>query len=78
MMVIQIKKKKDLVEMIVYGYINNKLNKEPIKGISINIAHNILKEKDIIIKSLTGYGNMGLRKKDIKPYVSQCSIKIKD
>ena len=30
----------------------NKLNKEPIKDISINRAHNILKEHDISIKSL--------------------------
>ena len=72
------KKKTDLVKMIVYGCITNKLNKEHIKNISINKAHNILKEKDIIIKLLPGYANMGLRKKDIKPYVSQCSIKIKD
>ena len=37
------KKKTDLVEMIVYGCIINKLNKEPIKDISINRAHKILK-----------------------------------
>ena len=47
----------------MYGSITNKLNKEPIKDISINKAHNILKEKDIIIKLLPGYGNMRLRKK---------------
>ena len=64
--------------MIVYGCITNKLNKEHVKNISINKAHNILKEKDIIIKLLLGYGNMGLRKKDIKPYVSECSIKKTD
>ena len=52
----------------MYGSITNKLNKEPIKDISINKAHNILKEKDIIIKLLPGYGNMRLRKKDIKLY----------
>ena len=73
------KKKTDLVETIVYGCIINKLNKELIKDISINKEHNILKEHGILIKSLPGYGNMGLRKKrDIKPYVSQCSIGIKD
>ena len=71
------KKKTDLVEIIVYGCMINKLNKEPIKDISINRAHNILKEHDISIKSLPGYRNIGLRKKDIKPYVSECSIKIK-
>ena len=72
------KKKRDLVEMIVYGCIINKLNKEPIKDISIIRAHNILKDHDIPIKSSPGYGNMGLRKKDIKPYVSICSIKMKE
>ena len=70
------KKKTDLVEMIVYGCITNKLNKEPIKDISMNRAHNILKEKDILIKSLSGYGNSILRKRDTKPYVSECSIKL--
>ena len=72
------KKKTDLVEMIVYGCIINKLNKEPIKDILINRTINILKEHDISIKSLTGYGNIGLRKKDIKSYVSECLTKIKE
>ena len=36
--------------------------------ISNNTANSILKEKDICIKSLPGYGNLGLRKRDIKPY----------
>ena len=49
------KKETDFVEMVVYGCITNKLNKEPIKDISINKTHNILKEKDIIIKSLNNY-----------------------
>ena len=56
--------------MIVYGCITNKLNKEPIKDISIYKAMSILKEKDIFIKSLPRYGNLGLKKKDIKPYVN--------
>ena len=64
--------------MIVYGCITNKFNKEPIKDISINKADKILKEKDILIKSLPGYGNMGLKKKDIEPYVSDCSNQLKD
>ena len=71
------KKKTDLVEMIVYGCMISKLNKEPIKVISIIRAHNILKEHDISIKSLPGYRNIGLRKTDIKPYLTECSIKIK-
>ena len=56
------------MEMVIYGCINGKLKNKTIKDISINRSHNILKEKGIIIKSLPGYGNLGLRKKDIKPY----------
>ena len=72
------KRKTDLIEMIVYGYISNKVSKEPIEDISINKAMSILKEKDILIKSLPGYGNLGLKKQDTKPFVSECSIKIKE
>ena len=72
------KKKTDLIEMIVYGCVTNKLNNELVKDISINKVMSILKEKDILIKSLPGYGNLGLKKKDIKPYVSECSIKLNE
>ena len=66
--------------MIIYGCIKGKLKNKIIDDISINKAHNILKEKDIIIKSLPGYGNLGLREKDIKPYVenNKSNIKISD
>ena len=49
-----------------------------IDDISINKSHGILKEKDINIRPIPGYGNRGLRKKDFKPCVenNQCSIKI--
>ena len=61
------KKKSDLIEMIIYGCINGKLNNNKnIDDISTNKAHNILKENDIVIKSLPGYGNVSKRKKDIK------------
>ena len=70
------KKKTELVEMIVYGCITNKLNKEPVKDISNNRVNAILKERNILIKSLPGYGNSGLRKRDIKPYVNECSAKV--
>ena len=30
------------------------------------------------MRSLPGYGNIGLRKKDIKPYVDKPSIKIEE
>ena len=72
------KKKTDLVEMIICGCITNKINKGDIQDISIKNAHKILKEKEINIKSLPGYGNMGLRKKDITPYIKETSIKIKE
>ena len=68
----------DLIEMIVYGCITNKLKKERIEDISLNKSYAILKEKDISIKSLPGYGNVGLRKKDIKPFDSEYSIKMKE
>ena len=59
------KKKTDLSEMIVYGYMNGKLRKVRIEGISINKANKILSDKNISIKLLPGYGNLGMRKKDI-------------
>ena len=39
-----------------------------------------LKKKNIDIKSITEYGNLGLKKKDLKPYLENdnCSIKLKD
>ena len=63
------RKKSDLIEMIMYGYMNGKLKNKRIEDICINKANSILNEKNILIKSLPGYGNLGLRKKDLKPYV---------
>ena len=48
---------------------DNKLKNKRFEDISFNKAYSILKEKDVIIKSLPGYGNLGLRKWDIKSYV---------
>ena len=72
------KKKSDLIEMIIYGCMNGKLNNKNIDDISNNKTSSILKEKDINIKLLPGYGNMGKRKKDIKTYIenNKCSVKI--
>ena len=61
------KKKTNLVEMIVYGCITNKLDKNKIEDISIKKANKILKENKIILKSLPGYGNAELKKTDMKP-----------
>ena len=59
------KSKSDLIEMIVYGYIKDKLKNEQVNDISLNCAYKILKERDINIKSLPGYDNMGLKKKHV-------------
>ena len=63
------KKKSDLIEMIVYGKLKNKI----VEDISLKSALTILKEHNITIKSLPGYGNMRLRKKDINLYVENKS-----
>ena len=70
-------KKSDLIEMIIYGCMNGKLKNKQIDDIYINKAYSILKEKDITIKSLPRYGNLGLRKKYMKPYVEDNKIFIK-
>ena len=57
----------------------NKKNMD-INDISNNKVNTILKEKEISIKSLPGYGNLGLRRKDLKSYEEneKCSIKLND
>ena len=62
------KKKSDLIEMIIYGCMNGKLKNMDLNDISNNKVNTILKEKGISIKSLPGYGNLGLRKRDLKSY----------
>ena len=66
--------------MIIYGCMNGKLKNNIVDDISTNKSHSILKEKNINIKLLPGYGNLGLKKRYIKPYVEneKCSIKLKD
>ena len=59
--------------MIVYGCINGKFKNKTVENISLNRSITLLREHKIDIKSLPGYGNMGLRKKDIKPYVENKS-----
>ena len=63
--------------MIIYGCMNGKLKNMDINDISNNKVNTILKEKEISIKSLPGYGNLRLRKKDLKSYEEneKCSIK---
>ena len=47
---------------------NGKLKNMDINDISNNKVNTVLKEKEISIKSLPGYGNLGMRKRDIKSY----------
>ena len=69
-----------LIQMIICGCINEKLKNKQIDDISNRKVRMIMKEKDISIKSLPGYGKIGLKKKDLKPYEEndKCSIKLKD
>ena len=67
------KKKSDLIEMIVYGCMNGKLKNKIVEDISFNRATTLLRKHKITLKSLSGNGNMGLGKKDIKPYVENKS-----
>ena len=67
------KKKSDLIEIMVYGCMNGQLKNKVVDEISVKRANTLLRENNINIKSLPGYGNMGLRKKDIKAYVENKS-----
>ena len=60
------KKKTDLFEIIVYECITDKLNKKVLEDISTKQPNQILNKSKIILKSLLGYGNAELKKKDIK------------
>ena len=48
--------------MIIYGRISGKLDNKTIDDTSTNKVHDILKENNIVIKSLPGYGNVSKRK----------------
>ena len=71
------KKKTDLIEMIVYGCITEKLNKKGIEDISTKQANLILNKSNITVKSLSGYGNASLKRKGIKPFVAKEKTLIK-
>ena len=74
------KKKSDLIEIIIYDCINGKLKNKTLVDISNTKVNSILKENNISIKSLAGYGNLGFKKKDLKPYVenNESSTKLVD
>ena len=71
------KKKTDLVEMIVYGHITDKINKMRMEAISKKETNQILRSNKILVKSLPGYGNIELKRKEIVAYDNkECSMKI--
>ena len=70
-------KKTDLVELIVYGHITHKISNLHAEDISKNEVKQILNQNKIIVKSLLGYGNIGLKRKEIMVYGNkECSIKV--
>ena len=65
------KKKTQLVEMIIYGCITNTINRNEMKDISTKDLNRLLKEQKILVKSLPGHGNKGLKKRNIdKPSIN--------
>ena len=60
--------------MIIYGCITEKLNKKEVADISITQPNQILNKNNIKVKSLPGYGNINLKKKEIKPFVEEKSF----
>ena len=65
------KKKTDLIEMIVYGYMSGTLNKKDLKNITIKEEKQILNKNSITINSLPGHGNIGLKKKETKSQIKE-------
>ena len=72
------KKKTDLIEKIIYGCITEKLDKKNRRYINktsnktrdIN-KNQILNKSNITVKSLPDYGNVRLKKKEIKAIVRE-------
>ena len=65
------KKKTDLIEMIVDGCMTRTLNKKDLEDIPIKQAKQILNKNNITVDSLPGYGNMRLKKKEIKSQIKE-------
>ena len=57
--------------MIAYGCVTHKLNKNVMEDIYKKEANQILSINKIAIKFLPAYGNAELKKKEIKPYVTE-------
>ena len=59
------KNKTDLIEMIVYVCMTETLSKKGTEDITMKEANQILNKNSITINSLSGHGNMRLKKKKI-------------
>ena len=57
--------------MIVYGCMTGALNKKDLEDMKIKEAKQLLNKNNKAIDSRPGHGNMGLKKKKIKPYVKE-------
>ena len=74
------KKKKNLVEMIFYGHITNKINKMNPVDISKTERNQILKQNEINVRLLPEHGNVGRKRKEIMASTnnSECVIRIRE
>ena len=74
-------KKTDLVEMIVYIHITDTICKTYREDISENKCKQILRQNRIQVRSLPGYGNIGLKRKEIiecSNSNSECAVRVVD
>ena len=74
------KKNTNLVEMIVYGHITNKINKMNPVDISKIERNQILKQNEINIRLLPGHDNVGEKRTKIMALTnnSECVIEIRE
>ena len=74
------KKNTNLVEMIVYGHITNKINKMNPVDISKIERNQILKQNEINIRLLPGHDNVGEKRTEIMALTnnSECVIEIRE
>ena len=73
------KKKTELMEILVYGHITDKISKMGLQDITKKEANQILNKNKIQIKTLPGYGNMELKRKEILACTNnEPSIKMHD
>ena len=73
------KKKIDLVEMVVYRCVADKIIKMGLQDITKKEANQILNADKIKIKTVPGYGNLGLKRKEILACTNnKPSVKVHD